>query len=83
MNNQDLIARIEALESRLMHQEATIDELTRALIGQEQLVTSQKKAIETLEQQIHSLNAESIMKPGEVPLPPDYLSFHLSCFFQT
>ena len=72
MNDQDLIARIEALESRLMHQEATIDELTRALIGQEQLVTSQKQAIETLEQQIQSLNAASIMQPGEEPLPPHY-----------
>jgi len=72
MNDHDLIARIEALESRLMHQEATIDELTRALIGQEQLVTSQKQAIETLEQQIQSLNAASIMQPGEEPLPPHY-----------
>jgi SlyX protein len=72
MNAQDLIARIEALESRLMHQEATIDELTRALIGQEQLATSLKKAVETLEQQIQSLNAASIMQPGEEPPPPHY-----------
>jgi len=72
MNDQDLIARIEALESRLMHQEATIDELTRALIGQEQLATSLKKAVETLEQQIQSLNAASIMQPGEEPPPPHY-----------
>lgn len=72
MNNKDLIARIEALESRLMHQEATIDELTRALLGQGQLVTSHKKAIETLENQLQSLNAASIMQPGEEPPPPHY-----------
>jgi uncharacterized coiled-coil protein SlyX len=71
MTNKDLIARIETLESRLMHQEATIDELTRALLGQEQLVTSHKKAIETLENQLQSLTAASIMQPGEEP-PPHY-----------
>ena len=72
MNNKDLIERIEELESRLMHQEATIDELTRTLLGQEQLLTSHKKAIATLENQIQSLNAVSIMHPGEEPPPPHY-----------
>ena len=72
MNDKDLIARIEALESRLMHQEATIDELTHTLLGQEQLVNSQKKAIETLENQIQSLNAASIMQSGTEPPPPHY-----------
>ena len=72
MNDKDLIARLEALETRLMHQEATIDELTRTLLGQEQLVSSQKKAIETLENQIQSLNAASIMQSGTEPPPPHY-----------
>ena len=72
MNGKDLIARLEALESRLMHQEATIDELTRTLLGQEQLVSAQKKAIETRENQSQALNAASIMQPGEEPPPPHY-----------
>ncbi|MCK5382636.1 MAG: SlyX family protein [Gammaproteobacteria bacterium] len=72
MNDMDLISRIETLESRLMHQEATIDEITRTLLGQEQLITSQKKAIETLENQLQSLTAASIMQPGEEPPPPHY-----------
>ena len=44
MNNADLISRIEALESRLMHQEAALDEITRTLVRQEQLVTTQKES---------------------------------------
>jgi SlyX protein len=72
MNDMDLISRIETLESRLMHQEATIDEITRTLLGQEQLITSQKKAIETFENQLQSLTAASIMQPGEEPPPPHY-----------
>lgn len=72
MNTNDLVARIEALESRLMHQEATIDELTRALLEQEQQVNLQKKAIEMLERQVRSINPASIMHPGEEPPPPHY-----------
>ena len=72
MNNNDLVARIETLESRLMHQEATIDELTRTLLEQEQQLILQKKAIEMLERQVRSINTDSIVPPGEEPPPPHY-----------
>jgi SlyX protein len=72
MNDTDLISRIEALESRLMHQEATLDEITSSLLRQEQLVSAQKKAIETLEYQLQSLTAAGIVQPGEEPPPPHY-----------
>ena len=72
MNNADLISRIEALEYRLMHQEAALDEITRTLVRQEQLVTTQKKVIETLENQLQSLTAAAIISAGEEPPPPHY-----------
>jgi uncharacterized coiled-coil protein SlyX len=71
MNNADLISRIEALESRLMHQEAALDEITRTLVRQEQLVSTQKKVIETLENQLQSLTAAAIISAEEEP-PPHY-----------
>ena len=37
-NEDELTTRIEMLEARLMHQEAALDELTRTLLEQEQLV---------------------------------------------
>jgi len=72
MNNTDLDARIESLEARLMHQEAAIDELTRTLLLQEQLVNRQGATIERLEAQLRSVFATNITPPGEDGPPPHY-----------
>jgi len=72
MDNTDLDARIESLEARLMHQEAAIDELTRTLLLQEQLVSRQGASIERLEAQLRSVSAANITPPGEEGPPPHY-----------
>jgi SlyX protein len=72
MNNPDLDARIESLEARLMHQESAIDELTRTLLLQEQVVSRQAATIERLEAQLRSMFAASITPPGEDEPPPHY-----------
>jgi SlyX protein len=72
MSDDELTNRIEALEIRLMDQEAAIDEITRTLLDQEQLLRLQQQAIERLEQLLQSLSAGSINRPGEEPPPPHY-----------
>ena len=72
MNDKDLISRLEALETRLMHQEASLDEITRTLLRQEQLVNKQRQAIETLQGQFQSLADAGGIPPGEEPPPPHY-----------
>jgi len=72
MSNPDLDSRIESLEARLMHQEAAIDELTRTLLLQEQLVNRQAATIERLEAQLRSMFAANITPRGEDEPPPHY-----------
>ena len=72
MTDDELTSRIEALEIRLMDQEASIEEMTRTLLNQEQLLRLQQGNIERLEQLLQSLSAGSINRPGEEPPPPHY-----------
>ena len=72
MNDNDLTARLESLEARLMHQEASIEELTRTQLRQEQLIRSQLSAIDRLQAMIRSLSGTHDATPGEEPPPPHY-----------
>ena len=72
MSDDELTSRIEALEIRLMDQDASIEEMTRTLLNQEQLLRLQQKTIQRLEQVLQALSAGSINRPGEEPPPPHY-----------
>lgn len=72
MNDNELASRIETLEIRLMHQEASIEALTRTLLQQEQLVNAQSAAIERLEAMIRGLSSTHDTLPGDEPPPPHY-----------
>ena len=72
MNDTDLISRIETLESRLTHQEASLDEMIRTLLRQEQLVNKQLQAIETLQGQLQTLTDAGTAPHGDEPPPPHY-----------
>ena len=72
MTNEELAARLEELESRLMHQDASIEELTRILLEQGQLITAQARAMERLEAQLRSFAEPHTLPPGEEPPPPHY-----------
>ena len=51
----ELSERLEALEVRYAHQEAALEELTRTLLAQEQLIRSQHERLERLEQDVRAL----------------------------
>ena len=72
MTDTNLTSRIESLESRIMHQEAALDEITRTLLKQEQLISRQLQAIETLQGQIQSLSDTGVASSGDEPPPPHY-----------
>ena len=72
MKNEELAARIEELESRLMHQEASIEELTRALLEQGQLLNAQARAMERLEAQLRSVTQPHTLPAGDESPPPHY-----------
>ena len=72
MTEDELATRLESLELRLMHQEAAIEELTRTVLSQEQLIATQVVAIERLEAMLRTLSDTNAANPGEEPPPPHY-----------
>ncbi len=67
----ELTPRIEMLETRLMHQEAALDELTRTLLEQEQLIKHQGELIRKLEILVQGL-APADITATEDNMPPHY-----------
>jgi SlyX protein len=72
MNDTQLTNRIEALETRLMHQETALDELTHTLLKQERLVAEQAETIKRLEALLRTLAPSTLATPGEETPPPHY-----------
>jgi SlyX protein len=72
MNDNELSSRLESLETRLMHQEASIEELTRTLLRQEHLISAQVAAIDRLQAMIRSLSVTQDAPSGEESPPPHY-----------
>lgn len=68
----ELEQRIEALEVRLMHLEAALDEMTRTLLLQEQRNRSQAETIARLEEHIRGLAAGYPASTDREPPPPHY-----------
>jgi len=55
MTAVELSERLEVLEVRYAHQEAALEELTRTVLAQEQLIRSQRERLERLEQDVRAL----------------------------
>jgi len=72
MADDDLKMRLESLETRIMHLDATVDELTRTLLKQEQLASKQTKAIKQLEEQLKALSPSNPGETVDEPPPPHY-----------
>lgn len=64
--------RIESLEVRLMHLEATLDELTSTLLKQEEKSRLQQARIKQLEEQINGLQSKQVDSAIDEPPPPHY-----------
>ncbi|MGD2137252.1 MAG: SlyX family protein [Gammaproteobacteria bacterium] len=72
MNDDALHEHMEALETRLMHQEAAIEELTRTLLDQAQQLRRQADSITRLETMLRGLADTNPARPGDEPPPPHY-----------
>ena len=72
MTDQELNARIETLEIRLLHQEAALEEITRTMLNQERLLKQQAETIERLEVQLRAVIPTPMASPEEETPPPHY-----------
>lgn len=72
MTDNESSTRLETLEIRLMHQEASIEELTQTLLRQAQLIRYQGIAIERIESMMRALSTSHTTPPGDEPPPPHY-----------
>ena len=72
MTDTDMMMRIESLESRVMHQDAALEELTSTLLSQEQLLNRQAEVIKRLEEQLMGLAAAAANGAADEPPPPHY-----------
>jgi len=72
MTNNELITRLEDLEIRFAHQEATLDELTAAMLRQERLVRQQAETIIHLQQKIAAFADRTPGLSADEPPPPHY-----------
>jgi len=72
MTDNEMFSRMETLESRLMHQEAAIEEMTRTLLSQERLLINQASAISKLETLVNALTSPDIALPEDETPPPHY-----------
>ncbi len=72
MTDNDIKRRLESLETRIMHLDAALDELTRTLLSQEQLMNKQVETIKHLEKQIRGLSSSNPGSTTDEPLPPHY-----------
>ena len=72
MTDNDIKTRLESLETRIMHQDAALDELTRTLLSQEQLMNKQVETIKHLEEQIRGLSSSNPGATMDDPPPPHY-----------
>lgn len=72
MSDSELLARIEALEIRLAHQDMAVDELTRTLLDQERRLKEQAESLRRLERQLRATAPSLIASRDEETPPPHY-----------
>lgn len=72
MSDPELLARIEALEIRLAHQDAAVDELTRTLLDQERRLREQAEGLQRLERQLRAATPSIVATRDEETPPPHY-----------
>jgi uncharacterized coiled-coil protein SlyX len=72
MIDDEISVRIEMLENRLMHQEATLEELTRNLLAQDEHLREQSEMIKRLSEHVRTLLPSQIALAEEETPPPHY-----------
>lgn len=71
MSNTELPARVDDMEMRHTHLEAALEEMTRALLAQEQRLREQTERLQHLEQQVLVLQGGAGSAPTD-ERPPHY-----------
>ena len=64
--------RLDDIETRLMHQEYALDELTKTLLMQEKIIKEQAETIRRMEIQLRALTPPDIQSGGGEETPPHY-----------
>jgi SlyX protein len=72
MTDAELSIHIEMLESRLMHQEAALEELTRILLAQEERIREQSEILKRLREHVRASSPSQLALPEEETPPPHY-----------
>jgi SlyX protein len=72
MTDDEFSRRMEMLENRLMHQEATLEELTHSLLTQEERIREQSETIKRLSEHVRALLPSPLALPEEETPPPHY-----------
>jgi len=71
MSEKQLEQRMEDLEIRISHMEASMDELVQTNLKQEQLLRAHEEVIKRLSQQVKSIHS-SEGEGSQYELPPHY-----------
>jgi SlyX protein len=71
MTESDLAQRLEALEVRYAHQDASLEELTRTVLAQEQLIRLQAERLARLERAVSAMPGSAGNAPADEK-PPHY-----------
>ena len=72
MTEDELNARIERLEARLMDQEAALEELTHSLLAQEAQLRKQGEILKRLADHLRDVLPFGLASPADETLPPHY-----------
>ncbi len=68
---EDVLARLEALESRIAHQDAVIEDLNGALLAQWQSLEAALRRLGQLEERLRDAESRAGRDAAEAP-PPHY-----------
>jgi SlyX protein len=72
MTDDEISTRLEMLETRLMHQEAALEELTRILLAQEERIRKQSELIKRIREHVRASLPLQLARPEEETPPPHY-----------
>ncbi|HKK07156.1 MAG TPA: SlyX family protein [Gammaproteobacteria bacterium] len=65
-------SKLTDLEVRLAYQEASLEELTRTVVRQDQVIAELRAELEALARQVRELTPSNVASMDEETLPPHY-----------
>jgi SlyX protein len=71
-DTQDFIQRIEELETKVMFQDDTLEQLNQSLITQQKSINQLTQLIEKMSQQLEDLDQPNVIESNQETPPPHY-----------